>query len=464
MPSLPNLLESRRGRLSSFFFLYMSEGLPQGFTAMAVALEFKRMGMSGAAIGAFAAIIMLPWTWKWMLGPFVDNFHLKQFGRRKQWIVTSQIGMLLTLVFALLMFPSVSVGADGTKVFTGLGLFSAMLLAHNIFAASQDVAIDALACTRLDEKERGLANGLMFGGAEMGAAIGGSGVLFLKGVCGFGLASLIVPLLLLGVLSMVVLMIFENSGSQSEERDKDSHVSSNDAMKRTLAYIVDVLRIFFTTRQGFLGVVLAVIPCGGMALSLTVSTVLTPTIGMTDDEIATMGLVSSLIFIVCCMTGGFVSDRFGRRMTLTFFSLGTLLPTIWMGWRLHAEGWVYPAGASPTGEWPRREALIVSWWVASMVYAVFNGLMYGIRTAFFMDVVERRIAATHFTACMALTNLTTVYCYWWQGKAITSIADGGWGFTYLNIFLLDAALGAFFVFLLPFVKSTSAPVLEEKES
>ena len=446
----------------------MSEGLPQGFTGTAVALEFKRMGMNGAAIGTFAATIMLPWAWKWILGPFVDNFHLKRFGRRKQWIVISQIGMLLTLGCALLMFPSVSTGADGTKVFTGLALFSGMLLAHNIFAASQDVAIDALACTRLDEKERGLANGLMFGGAQMGAAIGGSGVLYLKGVLGFGMASLIVPLLLLGILSMVVLMVFENNVSASQvhgdelEQDAVSHPASDDAIKRTLAYIADVLRIFFSTRQGFLGLVLAVLPCGGMALSLTVSTVLTPTIGMTDDEIATMGLVASVIFIVCCMTGGFVSDRFGRRTTLTLFSLGTLLPTIWMGWRLHSEGWIHPAGASPSGVWLRQEALIVSWWVASMVYSVFNGLMYGIRTAFFMDVVQPRIAATHFTACMALTNVSMVYSYWWQGKAITPIADDGWGFTYLNIFLLDAALGAVFVFLLPFAKSTPPLVLEEK--
>ena len=51
MPSLPNLLSTPKGRLTGFFCLYLSEGLPQGFTGTAVALEFKRMGMTGAAIG-----------------------------------------------------------------------------------------------------------------------------------------------------------------------------------------------------------------------------------------------------------------------------------------------------------------------------------------------------------------------------------------------------------------------------
>jgi MFS family permease len=172
---------------------------------------------------------------------------------------------------------------------------------------------------------------------------------------------------------------------------------------------------------------------------------------MNDNEIATMGLVSSLVFTVCCMAGGVLSDRFGRRLTLAVFATGTLLPTVWMGWKLQAEGWILPAGTSLDGTWPRHEILITAWWIATLVYSVFNGLMYGIRTAFCMDIVEPRIAATHFTACMALLNVCTVYSYWWEGKAVTPLADGGWGYTYLQIFLLDAALGAVFLLILPFV-------------
>jgi MFS family permease len=41
----------------------------------------------------------------------------------------------------------------------------------------------------LSEDERGLANGLMFAGASVGQAIGGSGVLFLIGITGFTIAS-----------------------------------------------------------------------------------------------------------------------------------------------------------------------------------------------------------------------------------------------------------------------------------
>ncbi len=455
MPALPNLLATRRGRLAGFFSLYVAEGLPQGFTATAVALEFKRMGMTGAAIGTFLATIMLPWTWKWLIGPLVDNFHLKQFGRRKQWIIVAQIGMLATLVAAILLLPASATGPDGGRVFTGMALFSTILLIHNIFAASQDVAIDALACSALQEEERGTANGLMFAGAQVGAAIGGSGVIFLKEQFGFATASFISPLLLSGVMLMVIFLIFEHHLPKPEESESQAHHHHRGfghGLRRIVAYSLVVLRVFFLTKRGILGLLLALVPFGGMALSLTVSTILTPTLGMTDNEIAKLGLTCSIVFTVCCMTGGFLSDRFGRRLTLAVFSLGTLLPTLWMGWRLHSEGWTHAAAASPTGTWPRHEALIAAWWTASVVYSLFQGLMYGIRTALYMDIIEPRIAATHFTACMALLNVVTIYSYWWQGKAITPIAEKGWGLTYLQIFTIDAALGALFLLILPFVK------------
>lgn len=450
MPSLPNLLDTRNGRLAGFFLLYLCEGLPQGFTAMAVVLEFKRMGMTGADIGIFSALIMLPWTWKWLMGPLVDNIHIKRFGRRKQWIIFTQTGMLLTLLASILCLPH---AAAGGKEIAGLALFTQILLLHNIFAASQDVAIDALACSTLEEHERGLANGLMFAGAQIGAAIGGSGVIYLKAALGFRTAALIVPVLIAGILAMVVFRIVErNARALPENEASPHHHTFAHSVKRTLAYLVVVARVFFTTRRGLLGLLFALVPSGGMALSLTVSNVLTPTLGMSDAEIAKMGLFCSLVFTTFCMTGGFLSDRFGRRLTLAVFSAGTLLPTLWMGWQLHSHGWHYPAAATSDGTWPRHEALITCWWIASLVYSVFQGLMYGIRSAFFMDIVEPRIAATHFTACMALLNLVTIYSYWWQGKATTPVADHGWGFTYLQIFLLDAAIGAVFLLILPFVK------------
>jgi len=445
VPSFPNLLRTRKGRLAGFFLLYVSEGLPQGFTGVAVSLEFKRLGMTAEAIGTFLAVIMLPWAWKWVAGPLVDNLHFKFFGRRKQWIVFTQTGMLVTLAAALCFFPKAVTGADGVAQIVGLSLFSGVLLAHNIFAACQDVAIDALACDTLPEHERGVANGLMFAGAQLGAAVGGSGVLFLKGVFGFSMASLVVPLLLVGLMLMVVVGIFENRLGQVRDVGAKGGNAAVTAKGSPVDYILTVFRVFFLTRRGFMGLLLAVVPAGGMALSLTASTVISPLLGMNDNEIATMGLASSLVFTFSCVAGGYLSDLMGRRRALVLFSLGTLLPTVWIGWKMGTAGWLHPPPTPAGGLWPRQESIIFAWWIAGMAYSLFNGLMYGIRTAFFMDIIEPKVAATQFTACMALLNLVIIYSYWWEGKAITPVAEGGWGFTFPQIFYLDAALGTLFL-------------------
>src|SRR5512140_2307079 len=97
----PNLLASRKGRLSAFFALYVTEGIPLGFTATAVATQMRRQGLGPAAIGAFVGSLYLPWAFKWVMGPFVDVLSSEKWVRRRMWIVIAQIMMIATLLMAL---------------------------------------------------------------------------------------------------------------------------------------------------------------------------------------------------------------------------------------------------------------------------------------------------------------------------------------------------------------------------
>src|SRR5919107_3914480 len=164
---LPNLLATRRGRLAAFFLLYVTEGIPLGFAATAVATQLRRQGVGPAEIGAFVASFYLPWAFKWAFGPFVDVFRSQRWGHRRGWIILTQLAMAATLL-SLVAVPLPA----------GLAMFTMILLVHNTFGAIQDVAIDSLAVNTLGEDERGLANGLMFAGASIGQAVGGAGVLF----------------------------------------------------------------------------------------------------------------------------------------------------------------------------------------------------------------------------------------------------------------------------------------------
>ena len=117
---LPNLLETRLGRLVAFFFLYVTEGIPLGFGAVAIATQLRRQDVGPAEIGAFVGAFYLPWAFKWAFGPFVDVFVSERLGRRRGWILGTQIGLVATLLVCVPLDPV-----------SQLGVLSAVLLVHN---------------------------------------------------------------------------------------------------------------------------------------------------------------------------------------------------------------------------------------------------------------------------------------------------------------------------------------------
>lgn len=66
-----------------------------------------------------------------------------------------------------------------------------------------------------------------------------------------------------------------------------------------------------------------------------------------------------------------------------------------------------------------------------------------------MDVTTPAVAATQFTAYMAMANLVTSYTAWWQGLSIV-----GWG--YPVTLLIDSIVGLVGLFLLPLMKPARA--------
>ena len=194
----PNLLATRNGRLTAFFLMYITEGIPLGFAATAIATQMRRQGVSATAIGAFVGAIYLPWAFKWAVGPIVDVFSSDRFGRRRSWIIAMQLAM----VASLFLLQWVGLGA-GIKVLTTL------IIVHNIFAATQDVAIDALAVGTLKADERGMAGGLTFAGAYLGQAVGGAGALYLVKYIGFSNTYFFVAAAILAVTLLVVLPLQE---------------------------------------------------------------------------------------------------------------------------------------------------------------------------------------------------------------------------------------------------------------
>ena len=425
---LPNLLATRRGRLFAFFSLYITEGIPLGFAATAIATQLRRQGVGPAEIGAFVASFYLPWAFKWAFGPFVDVFRSRRFGHRRGWILLTQVMMALTLLsLAAVPLPQ------------GLALMTAVLLVHNTFGAIQDVAIDSLAVNTLAEHERGLANGLMFAGAAVGQAIGGAGVLLMIGVVGLQFSFVFVAAVILAVTGFIVLPMKEAVIRHLPPAPGGgTWRAAGSEMKQ---FAVRSFRSFLGTRGAFSGVFFAILPAGAMSLGLSLQSNLAVELGMSDDQVAVQTLWSSVISAACMVGGGMLSDKLGRRRTLFFYLAGMSLPVLYLMWVLQSHGYVMPR--TPGG--PVLPELVTALWIATLTYSVFQGLMYGTRSAIFMDVTNPVVAATQFTAYMAMMNLAIAISASWQGVAVEA-----WG--YPVTLAVDAVLGLACLLLLPALK------------
>lgn len=430
MPPIPNLLSTRLGRLTAFFFLYVTEGIPLGFAATAVATQLRRQDVGPAEIGAFVGSFYLPWAFKWAFGPFIDVFSSERLGRRRGWILGTQLMMMLTLL-----------ACTGLNLPAQLGVLTGVLLIHNSFGAMQDVAIDALAVSTLHEDERGLANGVMFAGAAIGTAVGGSGVLFMMPL--FGLKGGFV--FVAGCIALVTVFIvlpLKEARTPIAERRAAGLASATREMKQ---FSMEAFRSFLGTRGAFAGLFFALLPAGAMSLGLALQSNLAVEVGMDDNSVAWLNLWSNVVSAAFMVIGGWVSDRYGRRRTLFVYLALMSLPVLYMMGALIEYQWIMPVSPNDTVKRLAAPALVTAVWIATLTYAVAQGLMYGTRSAIFMDVTNPAVAATQFTAYMAMMNLAIAYSATWQGIAIEALG-------YPKTLLIDAVTGVLCLAVLPFIK------------
>ncbi|TRZ64477.1 MAG: MFS transporter, partial [Rhodocyclaceae bacterium] len=416
---LPNLLATKNGRLTAFFLLYVTEGLPLGFAATAVATQLRRLDVGPAEIGAFVGSFYLPWAFKWAFGPVIDVFASERWGRRRGWILLTQVMMALTLLSTVML-----------QLPQQLGLFTVILLIHNSFGAMQDVAIDALACNTLHQDERGLANGMMFAGASIGSMVGGSGVLFLSSVTGFQPTFYFVTACILAVTALVVLPMKEAAGPPRVSAPGSRLAQAGVEMR---VFAIDAFRSFLGSQGAFSGLFFSLLPAGAMCLGLALQSNLAVELGMDDDQVAALSMWSALTMAFFCVAGGYLSDRFGRRRTLFVYLALMSLPVFWLMTELTHYGWIMPVSTTAANRPLVPAPLVTALWIATLTYSVAQGLMYGTRSAIMMDVTNPRVAATQFTAYMALMNLAISYSATWQGIAIEA-----WG--YPNTMLVDGIL------------------------
>lgn len=134
----------RTWRLAAILVLGFASGLPLALTGQAMQAWLTVDGIDLATIGFFG-LVGIPYTFKFLWAPLMDRFEPPFLGRRRGWLVLTQLalGGLLWLM-------------SGLSPATAPQLFALAALAVAFLAASQDVVVDAYRTDLLPEAERGL--------------------------------------------------------------------------------------------------------------------------------------------------------------------------------------------------------------------------------------------------------------------------------------------------------------------
>lgn len=141
--------------------LGFASGLPLALTGQALQAWLSLEGLDVATIG-FLSLVGLPYTFKFLWAPLMDRFDLPWFGRRRGWLVLTQ----LLLAGALMLLAATSPKGN-------LQWFALIAVAIAFLSASQDVAYDAYRTEVLPARERGLGSSLNVMGYRMAMILSG---------------------------------------------------------------------------------------------------------------------------------------------------------------------------------------------------------------------------------------------------------------------------------------------------
>jgi PAT family beta-lactamase induction signal transducer AmpG len=143
-------------------FTGFSSGLPLFVLYQLVPGWLRSEGVSLAEIGLFS-LIGIPYVWKFIWSPLIDRYSLGPLGRRRSWMLVTQVLLLLSIAIFGWVNPVVNI-------------WSVAYLAAGVafFSASQDIVLDAYRRELLPDHELGLGNSVHVQAYRLSGLVPGS--------------------------------------------------------------------------------------------------------------------------------------------------------------------------------------------------------------------------------------------------------------------------------------------------
>ncbi|HEX8818408.1 MAG TPA: MFS transporter [Archangium sp.] len=383
-PSFLQVLSSPRVWLLTA--LGFASGLPLLLVGGTLSTWMKNEGVDLKTIGIFT-LVALPYSLKFIWAPLMDRYSLPFLGRRRGWLLVTQLGLMA------------AIAAMGNVDPRGAPVAMATLAALVAFlSSSQDVVSDAWRTDTLSESERGMGVATFVMGYRIGMLAAGALALTLSDLVGWQRTYWVMAaLMLVGVVA--TLLAKEPQGLRPP---------------RTLAEAAVVPFVDYFRRDGaVLALFFLVLYKLGDAIAGGMTTPFYVELGFSNTEIGAISKgVGMGATIVGALLGGTLMARLGMRRSLFIFGgLQAVTNLTFLVLALVGKNHLMLAAAICSDNL-----------CGGMATAAFG--------AFTMSLCNRRFSATQFALLSALANLggrvlssTSGYLATWMGWA------GFFGFT-----------------------------------
>ena len=292
-------------RVLVILFLGFAAGLPLALSGSTLIVWMRQSGVDLATIGLFA-LVGTPYTLKFLWAPVVDALDVpllsRWLGRRRGWLVLSQLMLMAAIVFLAFCNPAIS---------PWLVAFGALLVATA--SATQDIVIDAFRVESLDPSEQAAGMASYVATYRIGMVVSGAGALYLvEGFerSGFDLQTAwrfgylaMALFVLVGILTAICATEPRNAGAVAHGGDNP--------LKRVFAVAIAAFKDFLTRDMAFLLLALVVCYklCDAFAGAMLTAFVIDLGFSRTDyaDVVKVFGLGATL---VGGFAGGFIARAY----------------------------------------------------------------------------------------------------------------------------------------------------------
>jgi PAT family beta-lactamase induction signal transducer AmpG len=155
----------RSRKMAVILVLGFASGLPLYLTSRTLQAWMTVAGVNLTAIG-FSSLLSLPYSLKFLWAPFIDRFSLPLLGRRKGWLIATEVALA---------------GSIGAMAFArpaqALQFVVVIALAIAFFSATQDITVDAYVADVCSPSEAGAGSGIKVLGYRVAMIAAGAGAL-----------------------------------------------------------------------------------------------------------------------------------------------------------------------------------------------------------------------------------------------------------------------------------------------